>query len=517
MVPKNGFCVEDFLKDLINGMADGQIGTSIDKPKMLNSLQKVLEEYQQAKEFDFRIIADHIYDGIYITDGSGKTLYVNSAYTRITGIGAEEVVGKYVADLMAAGIYKNAVAPEVIHQKKQVNSMGKSLRNGTAMLITGSPVMDEAGTVKKVVVVDREITDLLSMKAELETTQRQMQAVEKDKVKNKLEIEHLRKLQLKENFIGKSTEMKTVEKLIHHVAKLDVTVLITGETGVGKEIVANEIYINSTRNSAPFIKVNCAAIPGTLLEAELFGYAKGAFTGASSTGKLGLFELADKGTLLLDEIGDMPLELQSKLLRVIQHKEVTHIGGRKPISLDVRILAATHHDVKELVKQGRFREDLYYRLSVFPIEIPPLRARLEDIETLSLHFLSLYSAKYTKSIAIDQAALDLLKQYPWPGNVRELQNIIERLVIVSDANASINTDQIGVLLNLDSSYSELLVEEIGLKEIVQNIEKKTIEKALIHAGSTRKAAKLLRIDQSTVVKKAKKLGICISDEYYHRS
>lgn len=516
MIQNKGFCVEEFLQSLIHKIADGQIELSADKSSMQMSLQKILEEYQQAKEFDFRVIADHIYDGIYITDGSGKTLYVNSAYTRITGIAAEEVVGKSVEALEEAGLYYNAVTPEVIRQKKQVNSMAKSLRNGRAMLITGSPVMDEAGTIKKVVVVDREITDLLSMKAELETTQLQMQAVEKDKVKNKLEIEHLRKLQFKESFIGKSTEMRAVEKLIHHVAKLDVTVLITGETGVGKEIVANEIYRNSTRNSAPFIKVNCAAIPGTLLEAELFGYAKGAFTGASSTGKLGLFELADKGTLLLDEIGDMPLELQSKLLRVIQHKEVTHIGGRKPISLDVRILAATHHDVKELVKQGRFREDLYYRLSVFPIEIPPLRARVEDIEQLSLHFLNLYSAKYTKAIAIDQAALNLLKQYPWPGNVRELQNIIERLVIVSEAHASISIDQIGVLLNLDASYSKLLVEEIGLKEIVQNIEKMTIEKALIHAGSTRKAAKLLKIDQSTVVKKAKKLGICISDDHYHR-
>lgn len=507
--------VEQFLQNLIVGIGDGRINISLDKAGVMDSLRQVLTEYRQAKEFDFRVIADCLYDGIYITDDAGKTVYVNSAYSRITGIGADEVLGKLVADLEKAGLYYNAVAPEVIRQKKQINSMARSLRNNTAMLITGSPVLDAAGNIKKVIVIDREITDLLDMKAELESTQRQMQAVEKDKAKSKLEIEHLRQLQFKDNLVGQSLAIKSVEKMIQHIAGLDVTVLITGETGVGKEVIANEIYRSSNRSNGPFIKVNCAAIPGTLLEAELFGYAKGAFTGAASSGKLGLFELADKGTLLLDEIGDMPLELQSKLLRVIQHKEITHIGGRKPISLDVRILAATHHDLKELVKQGRFREDLYYRLSVFPIEIPPLRLRVEDIETLGLHFLSLYSAKYAKTITIDPAGLDMLQQYSWPGNVRELQNIIERLVIVTEANASIDMPQISRLLNLDSGYTALLNEETGLKKIVENIERKTIEKALLHAGSTRKAAQILKIDQSTIVKKAKKLGIRISDDKIH--
>lgn len=513
---ERGFSVEQFLQSLITGIRDGQVRISLDKHAVLDSLQQVVDEYKQAKDFDFRVMANCIYDGIYITDGEGNTLYVNSAYTRITGIGAAEVIGKSVADLEQAGLYRNAVTPEVIRQKKQVNSMAKSLRNDTPMLITGSPIFDEAGNIKKVIVIDRDITDLLAMKEQLEATQQQMQAVEKDTVKNKLEIEHLRKQQFKEKFIGKSKAMETVRNLIQHVAGLDVTVLITGETGVGKEIIANEIYRISNRSEAPFIKVNCAAIPSALLEAELFGYAKGAFTGASATGKVGLFELADKGTLLLDEIGDMPLELQSKLLRVIQHKEVTHIGGRKPIKLDVRILAATHCDLKELVRQGRFREDLYYRLNVFPIEIPPLRARAEDIETLCQHFLSLYNTKYTKAIRIDRSGLAMLKQYSWPGNVRELQNIIERLVIVAEIQAIIGTDQIGVLLNLDSHYHGILNEEAGLKEIVQTIEKKAIEKALRQGGSTRKAAKLLQIDQSTIVKKAKRLGILLSDDKCHQ-
>jgi transcriptional regulator with PAS, ATPase and Fis domain len=281
--------------------------------------------------------------------------------------------------------------------------------------------------------------------------------------------------------------------------------------------VANEIYMNSTRKNGPFIKVNCAAIPANLLEAELFGYAKGAFTGATSSGKLGMFELADKGTLLLDEIGEMPIELQSKLLRVIQHKELTHIGGTKPVKLDVRILAATNCNLKELCKQGRFREDLYYRLNVFPIYIPPLRVRVEDIEVLTQHFLDIYNSKYGKRNLIEPLGISMLKQYSWPGNIRELQNIIERLVIVSDQNATITKEQIGILLNINPSYLPNLVSDaMGLKDIVEILERQTIAKALELGGSTRKAAIILKIDQSTVVKKAKRLGLVINDEKTHQ-
>lgn len=485
--------------------------------ELLAGLNKVLSELTEARELDFREIGDHLYDGIYITDGNGKTLYVNAAYTRITGIRPEEVVGKYVDELVTAGVYLNAVTPEVIKHKKQVNSMGESLRNGTKMLVTGSPVLDAEGNVKKVVIIDREITDLLQMKSDLEASQKQIKAVEKDKIKSTLEVEHLRKLHLNKNLIGNSLETRQVIKSIQQVAGLDVTVLITGETGSGKEVVANEIYLNSARKNDPFIKVNCAAIPANLLEAELFGYARGAFTGAATTGKTGLFELADKGTIMLDEIGDMPMELQSKLLRVIQHKEITRIGGSKPVKLDVRILSATNCELKDLVKQGRFREDLYYRLNVFPIHIPPLRSRSQDIETLARHFLEIYNTKYAKNTAIEPLGFEMMRQYSWPGNIRELQNIIERLVIVSDHDGTISNEQIGNLLNIHPSYmSELVVEEMGLKEIVSNIEKKTIEKALALCGSTRKAAKILKVDQSTIVKKAKRLGIVLRDEKTHQ-
>ncbi len=503
---QNHFSSVTFLADLINQLnySDDIV---VQKEKLTVGLKQIEEELRQAKEFDFREIGDHIYDGIYIADGSGKTIYINKAYTRITGIDCEEVINRYVVDLLQDGLYKNAVIPEVIKQKKQVNSVGASVRNGQKMLITGSPIFDESGNVKMVVVIDRAMTDLLAMRADLEASHQKMKTVEQDDNKKKQEIEHLRKRTLNENLLGKSLGIQEVAKKIQQVTGIDVTVLITGETGTGKEVVANEIHLHSTRKDGPFIKVNCAAIPANLLESELFGYDKGSFTGASSSGKLGMFELADKGTLLLDEIGEMPLELQSKLLRVIQCKEVTRIGGNKPVKLDVRLLSATNCDLINLVKCKQFREDLYYRLNVFPIHIPPLRDRIDDISLLAKHFLHIYNTKYSKFTAIECLGIEILKQYSWPGNIRELRNIIERLVIVSDSAAVISVEQIETLLNIDPYYSEFLHTEIGLKEIVANVERKVIKKALDVYGSTRKAAKALKIDQSTVVKKAKRLGV----------
>jgi PAS domain S-box-containing protein len=498
-----------FLEDLLNKIEDDSYKL-LQMEEIKHNLKKLLDEFKVAKKFDFREIGDHLYDGIYITDGTGKTIYVNKAYERITGIRAEEVVGKNVKDLMEEGLFKNAVSLEVIKHKKQVNSVGISLRNGTKMLVTGNPVLDENGNVKMVVVNDRDITDLLEIKADLETSQMKLKTVEEHERKRRQEIEHLRKLNFNKNLIGQSIEIKNIIKLIHQVANVDATVLITGETGVGKEVVADEIYLNSHRKNEAFIKVNCAAIPANLLEAELFGYERGAFTGANNQGKVGLFELANKGTILLDEIGEMPLDLQTKLLRVIQHKEVTRIGGTKTIKLDVRFLAATNRDLKDMVNQRKFREDLYYRLNVFPIYIPPLRSRIEDIGVLTEFFLDIYNKKYGKQVRLDSSAMNLLKQYPWPGNVRELQSIIERITIISEYDAILNEEQIATLLNIDFyNISDLINKEIGLAQIVENVERKTIEKVLAKYGSTRKAAQVLKIDQSTIVKKAKKLGINI--------
>lgn len=479
-------------------------------------LAEALQSLGRATELDFREIGEHLYDGIYIADGTGKTLYINKAYTRITGITPEEVLGKNVEDILKEGLYKNAVTPLVIKSKRQVNSVGVSLKNNNRMLISGNPIFDESGNVKMVVVVDREITDLFSMKAELEATQQMIQAVEQDNCKNRQEIEHLRKLQFNNTLLGRSEKLQHVAKMIRQVAALDVTVLITGETGVGKEVVANAIHLDSTRKHGPFLKVNCAAIPANLLESELFGYDKGAFTGARATGKLGMFELADKGTLLLDEIGEMPLELQPKLLRIIQHQEVTRIGGARPVRFNVRLLSSTNQDLKTQVKRGTFREDLYYRLNVFPIDIPPIRERTEDIRVLAAHFVDHYNAKYGKGVSFCETAVPVLERYAWPGNVRELQNVVERLVIISEPGAVISPERVGQLLNVDPAYCDLLRQEVGLKDLVDDLERRTIASVLASCKSTRKAAQVLKVDQSTVVKKMKRLGMASCDEKSHQ-
>ena len=507
---KDYYAVAEAFSHLIERLQAGEV---FEKPaqrqQLLAILLAALNCLQETHEYDFREIGDHLYDGIYIADGQGKTMYVNKAYTRITGIRAQEVIGRYVSELMAEGLYKNAVTPEVLRTKKQVNAMAESLRNGIKMLITGNPIFDPSGNVKKVVVIDREMSDLMEMKAELDASQEKMKAVEEDKDKKKEEIEHLRRLHFSKTLIAQSPAMERVIAAINQIARLDVTVLITGETGVGKEVVANAIRINSAREKGPFIKVNCAAIPATLLEAELFGYEKGAFTGATGSGKMGLFELADKGTLLLDEIGEMSLELQAKLLRVIQHKEVNRIGGSKPIQTDVRILSATHCELKELVRQNKFREDLYYRLNVFPISIPPLRERPEDIALLVKHFLSTFNSKYGKAVLIDTGGMHTLQRYSWPGNVRELQNIVERIVIISEPHIVVSGPRIAGLLDIAPFVPGNNEETMGLYELVEATERRMIEKALQVGGSTRKAAAMLKIDQSTIVKKAKKLGIPI--------
>lgn len=473
-----------------------------DTPSRGDDIPHLQNEGEALEGLDFREIGDHLYDGIYVADGDGRTLYVNKAYTRITGIQPHEVLGRHVDELVTSGLFLNAVTPEVIRQKKQVNAIGFVPRTNMKMLVTGSPIFDENGEVKKVVVIDREFSDLVAMKDELDASRRKMKTVEKSTEKNQQELEHLRRQQRTSGLIGNSDATILLRRQIDQVSDLDVTVLLIGETGVGKEVVASEIHLHSVRRDHPFIKVNCAAIPASLLEAELFGHEKGAFTGASPNGRMGLFELAEKGTLLLDEIGDMPIELQAKLLRVIQQKEVTRIGGRAPIKLDVRIIAATNADLKAKVRDKLFREDLFYRINVFPILIRSLRERRNDIVVLAEHFLETYNTKHGKNVRISEQGMDFLLQYSWPGNARELQNIVERLVIVSDGMRPVEAEQIGIMLGIDE-INLLSEKELGLKEIIENLERRIIEKALRTHGSTRKAAQALKVDQSTIVKKRK--------------
>ena len=318
----------------------------------------------------------------------------------------------------------------------------------------------------------------------------------KDELKEKYNIH---------NMIGNSSSMLLVYENIIQVANANATVLIRGDSGTGKELVAHAIHYNSPRAPKPFIKINCGAIPENLIEAELFGYEKGAFTGATDR-KKGKFELADGGTIFLDEIGELPLNLQVKLLRVLQEKEFERVGGVKTITINVRIVAATNANLEEQIKQNRFREDLYYRLNVFPIYIPPLRERKTDILLLAEHFLSKYAKENNKHISrISTLAIDLLNSYHWPGNVRELQNCLERAVLVCNSDTIQSTHLPPTLQRVDTVEAK---EQISLAHQVENFEKELLIDALKKArGVKSKAADYLSTTERIIGYKMRQYSI----------
>ena len=320
----------------------------------------------------------------------------------------------------------------------------------------------------------------------------------------KLLTEELRKTYSIHGIVGSSETIKGLIEVIKKVAETDSTVLITGESGTGKSLIAKAIHFLSNRKDSPFVTINCAAIPETLLEAELFGYEKGAFTGAHSS-KKGKFELAQGGTIFLDEIGDMPLSLQAKILRVLQDREIEPLGSEKVVKVDVRIIAATNRDLFELVRQGKFREDLFYRLSVIPIHIPPLRERKDDIPLLVEHFLGIYNSKYGKNLKISPDAMEVLIEYDWPGNIRELENTIERLVVMNDRAVRATDLPPHILAFRRRTAGESFV---SLPERIRETEVEKIIEALEKTGYVKsRAAKLLGYTLRQLDYRIKKYGI----------
>jgi transcriptional regulator with PAS, ATPase and Fis domain len=301
-------------------------------------------------------------------------------------------------------------------------------------------------------------------------------------------------------------------EIVARVASFDVSVLITGESGVGKEVIANAIHQQSQRSKGPLIKVNSGAIPETLLESELFGYDHGAFTGARKQGKPGMFELANEGTLFLDEIGDIPYSLQGKLLRALQDREIMRIGGVKPTPVDVRIVAATNKNLEEMVKKGTFRDDLYYRLNVVAIDIPPLRERKEDIPMFVLHFLEKMNKKHQHNKHISPEVIDALMLYSWPGNVRELENVVERMIIMTEGD-EITMKHLPIQIKSHIAPEAMsVIGDSSFKTTIEQTEKQLLKQALQNHKSTREIAKVMKINQSTVVRKLKKYNLCSSPD-----
>lgn len=474
--------------------------------KILNGYKRLLkkkdEMISELKESQLNAfsIGDAISDGICVVDKDGIVTAINKGYTAITGIEEHQIIGYHMQLLLDKGLFTNAVSLQVLEQKKKISSLATINQNNKKVLITGNPFLNKEGEVIQVLTVMRDLTELIRLRNNIEEMERRNE-------KYLTELNYLRNKTMKnENIIGESQEINKLKELISYVAKTDTTVLITGETGCGKEVFSTEIHNKSNRNNLPYVKVNCAAIPENLIESELFGYEKGAFTGASNKNKLGMFEVANGGTILLDEIGEMPLNLQSKLLRVLQEKEIMRIGGTKSIKLDVRVIASTNQNLSELIKIGKFREDLFYRLNVVPLRIPPLRERKDDIAILAYKFLEKFNVKYGKTKSYDSTAIKALEAYSWPGNVRELENAIERLIVIDD-KSYITYNDIMDMLGIEKIPLSQVNSTQTLKEAVNIFEKEIIENALKKFGSTYKAARVLGVTQPTVFRKAKALGI----------
>jgi len=456
---------------------------------------------------DFGVeIMDFMTDGIYITDGKGVTIYVNKAYTNVSGLNKEDLIGRDMIDLIKAGYFEDSASLKVIKTKEPVSIIDK-YRNGNTCLATSSPVLDNQGKIIYIVTNIRDMTELYYLKKRVEEANKinREYRAQLDKFQNS-EFESNR-------IIGTSKQIKDILEMITYIANVDTTVLIQGETGVGKEVFAKEIHLRSDRKNDPFIKVNCSAIPDSLFESQLFGYEKGAFTGAVNSGRQGIFETASGGTLLLDEISEIPLNIQPKLLRVLQEKQIMRVGSSKSIDVDVKIIAATNKNLWDEVKEGRFREDLYYRLNIIPIKIPPLRDRVEDIKHLSHYFLEVYNGKYSKSKTLTVGAIELLESMEFKGNVRQLKNLIERIVLVCMKETISDED---ILTHISSSEFDKnksiirnLDDELNLNQAMNILEEHLVSNALQKHKTTRKAALALGISQPSIVRKAQKYNIKI--------
>jgi PAS domain S-box-containing protein/TyrR family helix-turn-helix protein len=483
-----------------NGAIIGAVAVLQDISELEN-ISKELEYFKKInKELD--AIIDSSFDGLYITDGDGVTLRLNKAFERITGIHRREFLGRNVVDIESEGIVSESASAIAIKRREAVTIM-QEMKTGKTTLVTGNPVFDESGNIFRVVCNVRDITELNMLKQKLEEVEGLSQHYESQLRTLKLQYIGSNKI------ISNSVKMKDLLDMVIRLAQFDSTILISGESGTGKELIAETIHNNSTRKDGPYIKVNCGAIPENLLESELFGYDYGAFTGAKKEGKAGYFQLANGGTIFLDEIGDLPINLQVKLLRVLQNREIVRVGGVKVLPIDVRIVTGTNRNLLDLVEKKLFREDLYYRLNVVPVHVPPLRERKEDIPSLVAHFMQMYNRKHKINRKISAEVVENFMGYNWPGNVRELENLIERLLVISTKNFVTREDLPSFLVEaLPKNTTEVYVSGIiPLQDAVESVEKQILQKAYAKYRTTRQMAQALKIDASTVVRKAAKYGI----------
>ncbi|MGG4040758.1 sigma-54 interaction domain-containing protein [Bacillus smithii] len=455
-------------------------------------------------ELELDAIVKKSKDNIVITDGNGVVLRASPNSYAIYGSSTDDLIGKSVYQLEEDHIFSPSVTIKVLNERKEVRVM-QNTKTGRSVMAIGLPIFDRSNEIIRVISFSHDLTEIEQLKEEFKQLQKKIERYE-------TEIQELRdNEQIEGNTILKSKAIQQIWQLIKRVAKTDASVVFLGESGVGKTHFARALHQASERANEAFIDVNCSAIPESLFESEMFGYEPGSFTGASKKGKTGLIELADQGTLFLDEIGEIPLSMQSKLLKVIQDKEVYRIGGVRPKKVDFRLITSTNQNLSEMIKHGSFRQDLFYRLSVISITIPPLRERKEDIAMLAYYYLQKFNEKYRMRKFLHPATIDKLIHYHWPGNVRELQNMMERLVITSETNI-IHPDNLPSDIQMDRTQKtdSLLLKNMKgktLREAMEEVEILWLRRAVKQCKTTYEMAEFLGISQSNVVRKLKKYRI----------
>ena len=497
---------------------DGSVIGSMSNFQPMNQFEDSaikLESYARLSR-ELEAIIDNSPDGIVVYDGDGRVKTMNKVAAIYDGVRAENVIGMHYSKMIEIGILDRSVVPMILKTKKKFSALIEVKKTDKTVLVNGVPVFDDNGKISLIILCFHDMTQLNNIQERLEESR-----TVAEKCKDELAELGLKELVGKE-VVVKNTAMRQVYQVAIKLAKMEVSnILILGESGTGKGLMTRFMHKSSKRAQKPFVQINCAAVPESLLEAELFGYEKGAFTGADDRGKAGLFELAHGGTLFLDEIGDMPLLIQAKLLKYLDDHQVTRLGSVKSKVIDCIVIAATNCNLEELVAEKKFREDLYYRLNAFPIQIPPLRERPEDVFELAQFYLKKYNTEYKRKRKITAKGIQALQNHPFRGNVRELINIIKKAVVLSEQQkidsiiieslpASGKKVKIGTVLSLQNTGRRSTTKKNGKKSLndeVLLLEEQIIKDTMQHCQNLREIASELSISEPTAWRKMKKHGL----------
>lgn len=460
-----------------------------DYEAIISQLRGYQELYREVEA-----VFESSFDGLFVVDGKGDTVRLNSAYERISGLRREDIVGRNVKELVRDKIIDRSVTMQVRKRRAPVTIMQK-IQGDRNMMVTGTPVFDENDEISLVVINVRDLTVLNQLKASLEET-RKLESLYHQSLTEQINLDHAL-----ERMVIRSEAMKNLLLKAVKAANVDNSVLLCGESGVGKSMLARIIHEMSRRRSKPFVKINCGAIPESLMESELFGYEAGSFTGALPQGKAGLFETADQGTIFLDEVAELTPSMQVKLLEVMDENRFTRIGATQPKTVNVRVIAATNQDLKAMMEQDRFREDLYYRLNVIPIAIPPLRERREDIPALARQMVQNYCEQHNLNKKLGPEVVDVLRKYDYPGNIRELKNMLESMMVMGEGETITLADVPSELRGGARLARDPLGKETSFKQAVREFELNLIQNAVGRYGSVAGAAQALGVHPATFWRK----------------